>query len=232
MVPRTRRGVRTTPPTAPSDSGQSMNSLIRTSSTLTPWLFALALVMTTGCARAGAPASTTPHTTLVVAPHTAPTTVILVRHAEKAPAPAEDPPLDSAGLRRAAMLLDALRDASIDAVYVTQLARTRLTAEPVSTMLGVAPVVVGTTGGTTAHVRAVADRILAEQRGQTTLVVGHSNTVSLIVRALGGSAPAKLEDHEYDNLFIVTIPASGTVTTVRARYGPPNPAPSATPPMR
>lgn len=162
----------------------------------------------------------------------APTIVILVRHAEKAATPANDPGLDSTGARRAAMLADVVRDARIGAVYVTQLARTRLTAEPVARMFGVAPMVVETSGGTATHVRTVADRVLAEQRGRATLVVGHSNTVPLIVRALGGSAPEQLDDHEYDNLFIVTIPASGPVVTVRARYGPPNPPAAPTPSMR
>ena len=190
-------------------------------------MLALASMLAAGCVRSSAPGSLAPQVQVLAAPSAAPTTIILVRHAEKAPAPADDPVLDSAGARRATMLLDAVRDAGIDAVYVTQLARTRLTAEPVLRHLGIAPVVVATGGGTTAHVRAIAGRIIAEQRGQTTLVVGHSNTVPLIVRALGGSAPAELDDHEYDNLFIVTIPASGAATTLRARYGPPNPAPAA-----
>lgn len=168
-----------------------------------------------------------------VTPNSAATTVvILVRHAEKAPAPANDPVLDSIGTRRAEMLLDVVRDASVAAVYTTPYARTRLTAQPVASALGLAPNVVEVKGGTPAHVRAVADRVLAEQRGRTSLVVGHSNTIPLIVRALGGAAPEQLEDHEYDNLFIVTIPASGAVTTVRARYGPANPASAAAPSMK
>lgn len=175
-------------------------------------------------AELGAQAATTPTTM--------PTVVIVVRHAEKAPAPANDPVLDSTGTRRAEMLRDVVRDANIAAVYTTPYARTRLTAEPVTKALGLTSAVVDIKGGTAAHVQAVADRVLAEQRGGTTLVVGHSNTVPLIVRALGGSAPDQLEDHEYDNLFIVTIPASGQVTTVRARYGPANPAPGAAPAMK
>ena len=166
------------------------------------------------------------------APIAPPTVIIIVRHAEKAPAPVNDPVLDSTGLRRAEMLLNVVRDANVTAVYTTNLARTRLTAEPLMKVLGLTPRVVDTRGGTEPHVRAVADRVLSEQRGRTTLVVGHSNTVPLIVRALGGSAPDQLEDHEYDNLFIVTIPASGPVTTVRARYGPANPAPGAVPAMK
>ena len=165
-------------------------------------------------------------------PAAEPTVIILVRHAEKAPAPANDPVLDSIGMRRAGMLLDVVRDAKVVAVYTTPYARTRLTAAPVTKALGLTPNVVEIKGGTPAHVKAVADRVLAEQKGRTSLVVGHSNTVPLIVRALGGSAPDQLEDHEYDNLFIVTIPASGPVTTVRARYGPANPAVASGPGMK
>jgi len=163
---------------------------------------------------------------------TEPTVVILVRHAEKAPAPANDPVLDSTGIRRAEMLLEVVRDAKVTAVYTTPYARTRLTAEPVTKELGLTPSVVEIKGGTPVHVKAVADRVLAEQRGRVSLVVGHSNTIPLIVRALGGSAPDQLEDHEYDNLFIVTIPPSGPVITLRARYGPANPAVASAPGMK
>ena len=162
----------------------------------------------------------------------APTTIILVRHAEKAPAPANDPPLDSIGMHRARMLLDVVRDANVGAVYITPFARTRLTADPVAKARGLTPIVVPTTGGGAVHVTTVADRVRAEQRGRTTLVVGHSNTIPAIVRALGGTAPAELAEHQYDDLFVVTILPSGEVTTLRARYGPANPAPGTTPAMR
>lgn len=191
-------------------------------------LLPLFAALLTGCATVPAGAQTSTATK----PDAAPTVVILVRHAEKAPAPANDPVLDSAGMRRAEMLLDVVRDAKVSAVYTTPYARTRLTAEPVTKHLALTPGTVDIRGGTAAHVQAVADRVLAEQRGRTSLVVGHSNTIPLIVRALGGSAPDQLEDHEYDNLFIVTIPSSGPVITLRARYGPPNPAPGATPAMK
>jgi broad specificity phosphatase PhoE len=59
------------------------------------------------------------------------TTVILVRHAEKAAEPAEDPPLSAAGETRAQALLDLVREAGISAVITTPFARTRDTARPV-----------------------------------------------------------------------------------------------------
>src|SRR5213078_4827272 len=56
------------------------------------------------------------------------TTVILVRHAEKAAAPADDPPLTAAGEARAKDLLDAVRDARVTAIVTTQLVRAKSTA--------------------------------------------------------------------------------------------------------
>jgi len=63
------------------------------------------------------------------------TTVVLVRHAEKAPAPADDPPLTAAGEARARDLWTAVHDAGVDAVITTQFVRTRATAQPTATAL-------------------------------------------------------------------------------------------------
>jgi phosphohistidine phosphatase SixA len=145
------------------------------------------------------------------------TTVILVRHAEKATVPANDPVLDSAGQRRAKALAVVLRDSRVDRILVTQYQRTRLTAEAVARAAGITPHVIDTRAGGAAHARAVADAARAEV-GRTVLVVGHSNTIPAIVRALGGSAGA-MADEDYDDLFVVIIPPSGAVRTIHARYG-------------
>ena len=160
----------------------------------------------------------------------APTVVYLVRHAEKAPVPGNDPPLSAMGEARAADLAEALADADIEAVHVTDRQRTRATAARLLERLRIEPVVT-TYGGVpaAAHARAVADTLLRLHRGRRVLVVGHSNTVPLIVRALGGTAPDEIPDNEYDNLYIVTIPASGPPTTVRARFGRPNAVQEAVP---
>jgi hypothetical protein len=43
--------------------------------------------------------------------------------------------------------------------------------------------------------------------------------VPLIVEALGGMAAGEITEEEYDDFFIVILPASGPVRTIRAQYG-------------
>ncbi|HEU0080180.1 MAG TPA: histidine phosphatase family protein, partial [Longimicrobiaceae bacterium] len=83
-----------------------------------------------------------------------PTTVVVVRHAEKAAAGGQDPELSEAGAARAGALAAALADAGVDAVVTTQLRRTRLTAQPLMRELDLAPEVVATGGAD--HPKAVA----------------------------------------------------------------------------
>lgn len=153
-----------------------------------------------------------------------PITVLIVRHAEKAATPAADPPLTAEGRVRARALLDAVRDAHVSAIITTQYLRTRATAEPTATALGIKPDVV--TAGTATHAADVAAAVRAHS-GKTVLVVDHSNTIPAIVEALGAKRPPAICDSEYDNLYLVTIAADGSAGLVRASYGvrsPPNPS--------
>src|SRR5688500_9156051 len=68
-------------------------------------------------------------------------TVFLVRHAEKAAEPREDPPLTDVGRARADALARALGDSGVKAIYTSQYVRTRATAEPLAARLGLTPVV-------------------------------------------------------------------------------------------
>jgi broad specificity phosphatase PhoE len=150
------------------------------------------------------------------------TTVIIVRHAEKEALPAADPPLTVAGQARAKALLDAVRDAHVTSVITTQFARTRETAAPAARALGITPEVVPTTSGAS-HVQDVAAAI-RKHAGETVLVVGHSNTVTEIVAALGATKPPAICDSEYDNLYIVTLSPDHNAGVVHGRFGAPTPA--------
>ena len=147
------------------------------------------------------------------------TTVIVVRHAEKADVPGGDPPLSAAGERRSLALLDALREAGVQAVVTTQLQRTRLTAAPLARALGLEPEVVPVSADVAAHARQVAEHVLERHAGRTVVVVGHSNTVPAIVAALGAPAVEAIDESEYDDLFVVQRPATGPARRLHVRYG-------------
>lgn len=145
------------------------------------------------------------------------TTVILVRHAEKAASTAEDPPLSAAGVARAAELARVLGGVPIDAIYTTQFIRTRDTAAPLARALGVEPVAI--TAGKS-YAADLAKTIREKHRGQTILVVGHSNSTSSLLRELGVENPPRIEEAQYDDLFIYTV--SGTRSRLLPlRYGAP-----------
>ncbi len=145
------------------------------------------------------------------------TTVIVVRHAEKAAEPAADPPLTAAGEARAEALVGAVGSLPVTAIVSTDFARTRSTAAPLAARLGLTPEIVDARAPD--HARAVAQGVLARHRGETVVVVGHSNTVPDIITALGAPKPANICDAEYDNLYVVRVPVTGAATVERRRYG-------------
>ena len=100
---------------------------------------------------------------------------------------------------------------------MTQFQRTRGTAEPLATRLGLAPTVVATGGTAAEHAQRVADAVRETRVDGTVLVVGHSNTVPLIIRALGGPDVGAIADDEYANLFVVRL-SPGGVSLIRSRY--------------
>jgi len=148
--------------------------------------------------------------------------VVLVRHAEKATEPSDDPPLTEAGLARARALAVALDGAGIGSVIVTPFRRTRETAEPLAAAAGIAPTVVDVAGGLAQHLEAVAQAVRARPPGEPVLVVGHSNTIPAIIGALGGPTLSDLCDSEYANLFVMLLPPSGPPRLVEASYGAPD----------
>ena len=67
------------------------------------------------------------------------------------------------------------------------------------------------------HIADVAARV-RESEASTILVVGHSNTVPAIVRALSGEEVEAIADPEYGHVFEVTLSDSGA-TVKRSWYG-------------
>ena len=144
------------------------------------------------------------------------TVVVVVRHAETAGGMGGDPALSEAGTARAQALVDLLKNANVAAIYATQYQRTRLTAAPLADALHLSVNTIQASNPMQAHVDAIAAKV-KEHAGKTVLVVGHSNTVPMIVKALGGPDIGSIPETEYDNLFTIITGASG-VRLVRSRY--------------
>lgn len=149
------------------------------------------------------------------------TTMIFVRHAEKAGASADDPGLAPAGQRRAAELARQLVDADVvagvDAIYSTPYNRTRETAQPVADALDL-PIIIYDP----ADNEAVLETILRNHKGKIILVVAHSDTVPTLIADLGASKKVPpIAETEYDNIYIISIPWFGKTKTIRLRYGEP-----------
>lgn len=156
---------------------------------------------------------------LVAAPALA-QTVVIVRHGEKA-APTGDVDLSAAGQARARALAAALSGAKVAAVLATTLKRTQQTAKPTADAAGVpvAPVPFGATAAE--HVRQVAAKARQAPAGATVLIVGHSDTVGEIARALGDPAPQPITDCDYDKMTVIRLDGPGAPKTLHARYGAP-----------
>lgn len=146
-------------------------------------------------------------------------TVVLVRHAEKAPAPSDDPVLSSEGSARALALADALGGAHVDVVITTQYRRTRDTAAPAAAIAGITPAVARATGDTAAHARAVAEMVRRHPPTSVVLVVGHSNTIPAIVEALGGPRLPELCDASYAQFFTLVLRHGAPPSLIRSTYG-------------
>jgi broad specificity phosphatase PhoE len=150
------------------------------------------------------------------------TTMIFVRHAEKALMPIDDPGLSAEGKVRAAELARQLVDADvvagIDAIYSTDTRRTIETAQPIADALELKI----QTYENQEDDEPVVDAMVNAHKGRIILVVGHSNTLPTMIAALGASKKVPpIAEFEYDNIYVISIPWFGKTKTIRLRYGDP-----------
>lgn len=143
------------------------------------------------------------------------TSVIIVRHAEKASTLDDnDPVLSEAGQQRALRLAEMLGSERIDAIYVSDTRRAQLTAAPLAARVGRA---VEVRNGK--DIDGLLAEIGEQHVGGRVVVVGHSNTVPLLVEKLTrGDSRIELRDDEYDAMFIVTVTRFGPPAVVTLRY--------------
>ncbi|HEX5889857.1 MAG TPA: phosphoglycerate mutase family protein [Pyrinomonadaceae bacterium] len=153
------------------------------------------------------------------------TTVFLIRHAERADEPRQDPPLTEKGVARSEALARLLSSAGIKAIYTSQFARTKLTAEPLAKQLGVTPTALSLKISPS-NPRAIADESTKEtvdkilsHAGGSVLVVGHSNSIPDVIKMLGGDVAPTIDEKKFDDLFVVTVYANGKAKVAHLKYG-------------
>ena len=149
------------------------------------------------------------------------TTVIFIRHAEKDLTQLDDPGLSDQGRVRVAeltrQLIDADVVAGIDAIYSTSYRRNTETVQPLAKILNLTINYYNPNEN-----EEVLENILDNHKGKIILVVAHSDTVPTLIADLGASKNVPpIAEHEYDNIYIVSIPWFGKTKTIRLRYGMP-----------
>lgn len=154
-----------------------------------------------------------------------PTTVILIRHAEKAADPPADPPLSEAGRARARELARVLAGVGVKGIYTSQFLRATQTAEPLAAQLGVkatpVPVSVKPSSPTEVTEQSTEDMVkrIEQHAGEAVLVIGHGNTVPEVIRALGGDSVPTIDEKKFDDMFVVTVYGKRRARVVRLKYG-------------
>lgn len=128
-------------------------------------------------------------------------TYYFIRHAEKDRSDPSDknPHLTEIGKARAAHWSDILSEVKFDAVYSTDYNRTKETAQP-TTMKNNLELQIYDPN------TIDAKSFMKDTKGQTVLIVGHSNTTPEFVnKILGDKKYQDIDDSNNGNLYIVTI---------------------------
>lgn len=156
-----------------------------------------------------------------------PITVYLVRHAERADEPRQDPPLTEKGTARAQELARILGNADIKAIITSQFSRTKLTAEPIAKQANVNVTSISLSLSPSdprmiseQSTTEVTNKIL-ERSGESVLVIGHSNSIPHVIKMLGGDVTAVIDERKFDDLFVVTVYAKGKAKVAHMKYGAP-----------
>jgi phosphohistidine phosphatase SixA len=175
---------------------------------------------------AALPAPTKQAERALAAPAVQQRTVVLVRHAEKDPAPADprDPGLSEAGRARAEELARLLAAARATALFSSEFRRTRDTLAPLAARLQL-----DVQALPAAQPADLLARLDALPPGSVAVVCGHSNTLPELAARLGAPLPGLAEskagrvlpDEAYDRLFVLTRPAGGDAAPacLELRYG-------------
>lgn len=159
------------------------------------------LVYVTAC-------STTNKKAAVTEPSHETRVIYLVRHAEKIKADHNDPKLSPKGQSRAIALAELLKDVELDGIYSTKYKRTQMTASPLAQLKNLE------INTYSIPPELFAKKLTSLHKEQTIVVVGHSNTIPQIIKALGIKDELRINHDQYGDLFMVKQVANKLTLTV------------------
>ncbi len=131
------------------------------------------------------------------------TIIYLTRHAEKEKSGGKDPLLSSQGKARAEALAELLNEVPLQHIYTTKYQRTQHTAAPTATSKTLEVEV------SSLPPKLLAAKLIKLHQEQKVLVVGHSNTVPEIIKALGVEGKIAIGHQQYGDLYIVRVDQQG-----------------------
>ena len=134
-------------------------------------------------------------------------TLYLVRHAEKQADGGEDPGLTDAGIYRSEQLAKWLQDKDIREVWSSDYQRTRDTAEPLVSALGLEMTLYDPR-----DLPALSEELLGNR--DNALIVGHSNTTPDLTRLLCQCDISDMDESEYDQLYVVSVQRGETTVEI------------------
>ncbi|MBI3130614.1 MAG: histidine phosphatase family protein [Acidobacteria bacterium] len=150
------------------------------------------------------------------------TTIVIIRHAEKADDADPDSPISAAGRARARALVPQLAAFKPDALIVSQRRRTAETLAPLAAQVKLIPLV-----RDNERVDELASELLREFKGRTVVLGWHHGPHEPLARALGvkGELP-QWTSKTYDRIWVIRIEASGRVTFEERVQAPVVPTPT------
>ena len=101
----------------------------------------------------------------------------------------------------------------IEFLCTSEFKRTAQTAAPLATKLGITPTVVPAQNS-----MDLVQKLRREHPHDTTLIVGHADTLPDIIRQLGILEPVEIPGNEFGDLFLVVVHPSSFPTLLRLHY--------------
>ena len=143
---------------------------------------------------------------------TKPTTIFLVRHAERANDGTNNPSISKDGEKRAQKLAEVLSKSGVTDIYSTNYQRTIKSVEPLAKVNNLEVKLY------VPMEEEELKKIIDDNRGGVIVICGHSNTTPWSANFLAGTKLEQFNDSDYGNILIVTLWDFGKASLTRVNY--------------